>query len=34
MAGNGRKKRPSKRQDEAPISIDYTAHFARKIVEK
>jgi hypothetical protein len=30
---NGRKmteKKPKKRRDEAPISIDYTAHFARK----
>jgi hypothetical protein len=27
------KKRPKEKRDEAPISIDYIAHLARKIIE-
>jgi hypothetical protein len=40
MAENGRKmsencpKKRLKKRDEAPVSIDYTAHFARKIIKR
>jgi len=34
MAEKRPEKRPKKRRDEAPISMDYTAHCARKMVEK